>query len=121
MCICMSVFQVFSPFIPSEVVSQYLISTNTKPKIIGGNKERNMENTYVRSPGKGPFSQVKPTIDKVIFLLSSFTGKLKLVIHCWFYIRLTSLGGKQFILGGKRGRFVVSCWCFISSKPRKPH
>lgn len=58
-----------------------------------------MENTYVHAPGKGPFSQMKPTIDKVIFLPSFSTGKIKLVIHCCFCIRLPLVGGKQFILG----------------------
>lgn len=79
-----------------------------------------MENTYVHAPGKGPFSQMKPTIDKVIFLPSSFTGKLKLIIHCCFCTKLTLVGGKEFILGGKPF-CSVSCWCFISVKPREPH
>lgn len=61
----------------------------------------------MHAPGKGPFSQMKTTIDKVIFLPSSFTGKLKLIIHCCFCTKLTLVAGKQFILGGKPGRFVL--------------
>lgn len=60
----------------------------------------------MHAPGKGPFSQTKATIDKVIFLPSSFTGKLKLIIHCCFSTKLTLVGGKQFIPGGKPGHFV---------------
>lgn len=50
---------------------------------------------------------MKPTIDKITSLPSSFAGKLKLIIHCCFCIKLTLVGGNQFILSGKPGHFVL--------------
>lgn len=72
------------------------------------------------SSGKSHFSQMRPAIDKVIFL--PFTGKLKLFFHHCLGIRLILVGGKLFSLGGKPGGFVllyVGALMPISSKPRK--
>lgn len=74
-------FQVFSSFTPSQVLSWYIISTNTKPNNKRGNKERDIWKKHMHSTGKGSFSQMRLAIDKLIFLPFSFTGKLKLFVH----------------------------------------
>lgn len=125
LCICVSVCLCVSFLFPFHTQPGSLTVPNRyqcKTKHYKGSKERDMGNTYVHAPGKGPFSQMKPTADKVIFLSSSFIGKLKLVIHCCFCIRLTSVSESNTVHSWwETWSFCsVSCWCFISSKPRKP-